>query len=416
MKPPKAHRIVHAAVLARLDPDAPPVLGHVEIPASVSEALAAPALRGCWADDTALTWAHQYFNDPQREAINARLRAGGRIQPDEIACKTQLFTERFLVSWLLQNTLGPLWFGICARNGWTPECVSAGTLAGLEDWRAQRSGRRLTGAEERWVHLLGPPRPADAGIDSVRQLRLLDPAVGSGHFLVSALGLLVALHEEEARHRGVVWERADIVAHILSETLHGVDIDPMAVSVAQAVLRLQARRLGAASAPERVRALPDALGSLRRGALTEGSFHLVVGNPPYQGTAKLSDASEIRASYPLGKSDLYAAFLLRGLELTAPGGLSGMLTLRGWMFTRHHAAMRAQLLQAHQLWALCDVDTGAFAEIGGEVVRVAASVFRRAAPAGAPCRVLDLTEATGTGEEGEAHVKRSTGHGSMRKI
>lgn len=387
----EAHRIVHAAVLAQLDPSAPPMFGPVSIPASVSAALSA---LDCWADDTALSWAHQYFNDPQREAITARLRAGGRIQPDEIGCKTQLFTERYLVSWILQNTLGPIWFGICARNGWEPVCVSSGLLAALDRWRTEGADAPLPAGGARWLHLLGAPRPADVGIDSLRALRLLDPAVGSGHFLVAALELLVPLFAEEARHRGEAWRLSDTVRHICGVTLHGVDIDPHAVSVAHAVLQLRARRMGVSARPANLRTFADPRGTLRRD-LDLPAFHLVVGNPPYQGTAKLADATALRAAYPLGRSDLYAAFLLRGLELVAPGGLSGMLTLRGWMFTRHHAKMRAALLERHQLWALCDVDTGAFAEISGEVVRVAASIFRRAAPDGQPCRVLDLTGADG---------------------
>ena len=42
-----------------------------------------------------------------------------------------MFTERYMVDWLLQNTLGPMWLAICAQHGWTPEAEANGTLAAL---------------------------------------------------------------------------------------------------------------------------------------------------------------------------------------------------------------------------------------------------------------------------------------------
>jgi hypothetical protein len=60
-------------------------------------------------------------------------------------------------------------------------------------------------------------------------MRLLDPAVGSGHFLVVAFDLLFALAQEEARHRGEAgteaWSDRTIVERILEHNLHGIDLD-----------------------------------------------------------------------------------------------------------------------------------------------------------------------------------------------
>jgi hypothetical protein len=81
----------------------------------VIEALDQPALASCWTDDMTLGWVYQYWNDPAREALDAKLHAGGKLAPHEIASKTQMFTERYMVDWLLQNSLGPLWRE-CFRN------------------------------------------------------------------------------------------------------------------------------------------------------------------------------------------------------------------------------------------------------------------------------------------------------------
>jgi hypothetical protein len=64
--------------------------------------------------------------------------------------------------------------------------------------------------------------------------------------LVVALGLLVPLFEEEARHRGEAgapeWSRAAIVEHIIENTLYGIDLDPRAVQIAAAALQLMGAR------------------------------------------------------------------------------------------------------------------------------------------------------------------------------
>ncbi len=89
-----------------------------------------------------LGWVYQYWNDPEREALDAKLNGGGKVEPHEIASKTQMFTERYMVDWLLQNSLGPMWLAMCEKHGWTPEVEASGTLDRLEarraEWRAKR--------------------------------------------------------------------------------------------------------------------------------------------------------------------------------------------------------------------------------------------------------------------------------------
>ncbi|MGA4981951.1 BREX-6 system adenine-specific DNA-methyltransferase PglX [Streptomyces cellulosae] len=501
----------------------------VPIPAAtlrhVIDALNTEALETCWTDDMTLGWVYQYWNDPEREALDDKLNGGGKVEPHEIASKTQMFTERYMVDWLLQNSLGPMWLAMCQKHGWTPEVQADGTLDRLEErraeWRAKRASREValtdlmplyTDAERRWAYYVPQPIPEDAvaqAPETVRELRLLDPAVGSGHFLVVALDLLVALYREEARHRGEAggerWSERAIVERILSHNLHGIDLDPRAAQIAAAALWLKARQVAPDARPERLNlvasnlrlaSLPDddpALIELRReveretgipGGLTDTLIHalrgadhlgsllkvdtavdealerheavlgravaeqgdlfagfkpqpervaigrdeakatlldllegflakhtggddlglrlrgeqlaagvrfvrlvrqeaydLVVANPPYQGTSKMADTKYIEKTYPLGKADLYAAFLLRGLELVRDGGVSAMLTMRNWMFIQQYAGLREYLLGTHGLRALGDFDRGAFENVQDEVVSVAVSAFARATSA-----------------------------------
>ena len=482
----------------------------VPVPAAtlrhVIDALNSEALESCWADDMTLGWVYQYWNDPEREALDDKLNGGGKVEPHEIASKTQMFTERYMVDWLLQNSLGPMWLAICQRHGWTPEVQADGTLDRLEerraDWRARRASGEVTltdlmplhtDAERRWAYYVPQPIPESAvaqAPETIRDLRLLDPAVGSGHFLVVALDLLVALYREEARHRGEAgeerWSDRAIVERILSHNLHGIDLDPRAVQIAAAALWLKARQVAPDARPEQLNlvashlrlasladddpalvelrreveretgipaALTDTLIHALRGAdhlgsllkvdtavdealerheaalgravheqgdlftgfkpepkrvaigraeakatlldrlegflakhtsgddlglrlrgeqlaagvrfvrlIREGTYDLVVANPPYQGTSKMADAKYVTQTYPLGKADLYAAFLLRGLELVRDGGVSAMLTMRNWMFIKQYAGLREHLLSDTWLEALGDFDRGRLRE------------------------------------------------------
>ena len=252
-------------VFAELALDLPGLFGPVgltplfPIPAAslraVVDALNDPALDSAWGDDTTLGWVYQYWNDPEREALDAKIAGGGKIEPHEIASKTQMFTERYMVEWLLQNSLGLSWLCICKKNGWTPR---ADSILGLlderrRDFRVRREAGSVTpdallpispGLEHAWKYYVPQPIPQDA-VDkapaSIRDLKLLDPACGSGHFLVIAFDLLAEMYREEAAHRGEAWSDAQIAESILANNLHGIDIDPRAIQIAAAGLWLKAK-------------------------------------------------------------------------------------------------------------------------------------------------------------------------------
>jgi hypothetical protein len=173
----------------------------------------------------------------------------------------------------LQNSLGLMWLTLCKKNGWTPEVEANGTLQRLEErrieWRAKRASGEVSltalmqlesEEERRWAYFLPdqeiPDEAVELAPDSIREWKILDPAVGSGHFLVVALGLLLALFQEEARHRGQQgspeWSQRAIVEHLLAHTLHGIDIDPRAVQIAAASLWLKGKSLCPEMEPEQL--------------------------------------------------------------------------------------------------------------------------------------------------------------------
>ena len=447
-----------------------------------------PELDAAWTDPLTLGWVVQFWNDPDREALDAKINGGGKISAAELASKTQMFTERYMVDWMVQNTLGPLWLGLCERRKWTPRVVRDGVLDRLAARRADHAARRAAGElaptepmfidddERAWAYYLPQPHHPPT-VTSLRELRLIDPAMGSGHFLLVALEWLIDALAEEAEHKGEDWPLAQRVLWA-ARALHGVDLDPRAVRTAAASLwiaaqsrcpgvelgpmSLVAASFGLHDLPPTDRALArltaalkeehdlpepltqalvgvlkraDSMGSLLRverevqavlaergplladeradlgavlrrlraflirhtdaedlGVATRGRalaagarflqivepgrYDVVLANPPYLGAARMEDAALVAEAYPQGKADLYAAFLLRGLELVKPGGLSAMLTMRSWMFLGQYEALRAGLLEQHTLRSLGDFDRGAFESIPDQVVSVAASVFQ----------------------------------------
>jgi hypothetical protein len=261
----QGYRALLDAVFAELALDLPGLFGNVGLTALVPVPAASlhaivnvlndADLASAWGDDTTLGWVYQYWNDPEREALDAKIAGGGKIEPHEIASKTQMFTERYMVEWLLQNSLGFMWLCICRKNGWSPS--ADGVLPELERrrvaWRAKREAGEVAldalmpvdeGLMADWKYYVPQPFPDDAVAGapaSVAEVKVLDPACGSGHFLVIAFGLLAHMHEEEARHRGAALTRVEIARRIVEGNLHGIDIDARAIQIAAAALWLRAR-------------------------------------------------------------------------------------------------------------------------------------------------------------------------------
>lgn len=221
------------------------------------ETLSAPELTDAWVDDTTLGWLYQYWNDPDRKAVDDKLNTTtGKVEAGELANKTQLFTERYMVEWLVQNSLGAQWLAICTKNGWEPEAL--GVIAGLRKKREalrnalplspqgtrgeEGKGIETGGAEEFWKYYVEQdlaPETVAAAPSALAQVRILDPAMGSGHFLVYAFDFLWELYRDEARLRGVKFSAREVVDLILGKNLHGIDIDNRAVQIAAAAIYLK---------------------------------------------------------------------------------------------------------------------------------------------------------------------------------
>ena len=191
--------------------------------------------------DDALGWTYQFWQADRKEEVN---RLEVKIGADELPAVTQLFTEDYMVLFLLENTLGAWWAG--KRLSENPDL--ARDAADEDELRRKLSPEGYTWTYLRFVREgeseNGVWRPA-AGIfpgwpARAAEITLLDPCMGSGHFLVFALDILVTLRKAE---EGL--DEAAAVTAVLRDNLHGLEIDPRCTQIAAFTLALAAwKRMG----------------------------------------------------------------------------------------------------------------------------------------------------------------------------
>lgn len=181
------------------------------------------------ADDS-LGWVYQFWQAEKKEEVN---KSEVKIGADELPAVTQLFTEDYMVLFLLHNTLGAWWAGkvlagnpALAGSAASEDALRAACRVGNVDWTYLRFVRDKAedGTE-------GPWRPAAGGFHdwpkAGKDITVLDPCMGSGHFLVFALPILVAFRMAE---EGL--SERDATDAVLRDNLFGLEIDPRCTQIA----------------------------------------------------------------------------------------------------------------------------------------------------------------------------------------
>lgn len=224
------------AAQGRLFPREPALL-------EVLNALNHHEIQPLWAEDETIGWIYQYFNSKEeRKAMRDASQAPRNSR--ELAVRNQFFTPRYVVEFLVDNTLGRMWFN--ATGGQTALREQCHYLLVKPDEQPQAS-----------VRLRDP-----------RTLKLLDPACGSMHFGLYAFDLFLQLYQEAWD-----WEQAhgpgsldvstqpnagllplcqtyadrdayqrDVPRLVVEHNIYGVDIDPRAAQIASLALWLRAQR------------------------------------------------------------------------------------------------------------------------------------------------------------------------------
>jgi hypothetical protein len=172
-----------------------------------------------YADDTILGWVYQYFQEEEKDRVFRELSTK-QISGYDIVPATTIYTEHYMVQFLVENSLGALWMEMHPNS---KLCEAWDYF--VEDPNLQNDdGTRRRGRDVR----------------PVTTLALLDPAAGSGHFLLYAFDLFAQMYEAEARMGGERVDRPAIARRILRENLHGIDIDERAIQIAALNLYMKA--------------------------------------------------------------------------------------------------------------------------------------------------------------------------------
>ena len=160
-------------------------------------------------DVEVIGWLYQFYISERKDEVFAGFKKNRKAGAAEIPAATQLFTPHWIVRFLVENSLGRLWL-------------------------LNRPSSRLADQMEYYIVPVGD-KTDFLKIASPEELKIIDPACGSGHMLSYAFDLLYAIYAEEG------YAPSDIPGLILANNLHGTEIDPRAGALAAFALTMKAR-------------------------------------------------------------------------------------------------------------------------------------------------------------------------------
>lgn len=178
------------------------------------EAILAELPKDVFVGDDALGWVYQFWQKDKKDEVNTSER---KIGGSDLSPVTQLFTENYMVRFLLENSLGAWW---AARHRESPL---------LKEWtylRVDEKGSPAAGGFEGWP-------------EAVADVTVMDPCCGSGHFLVEAFTMLWRMRAEEEGLDPAAAQDA-----VLRDNLFGLELDPRCVQIAMFAVSLHAWKSG----------------------------------------------------------------------------------------------------------------------------------------------------------------------------
>lgn len=382
-------------------------------------------------------WMYQYYNTEPKDKVFADLKKNIKISKQNIPAATQLFTPDWIVRYMVENSLGRLWYeghpGF-DKSEWKYYLDEASqepqVEQQLEDIRAQYAKMEP------------------------EQLKVIDPCMGSGHILCYLFDVLMQIYLDNG------YSKREAVRSILENNLFGLDIDKRAAQIAYFSVMMKAREydsnffsrsnipqprvydiqesnwLGgaykhemgnflnsqqhrdtlnylldtfvdakeygsilqikpldyeglkeawetsaAATAHDANMAMwydaaKDAVAQLiEQAIMLSQKYDAVVTNPPYMGSSGMGAnlTNFVKKYYPDSKSDLFAVFIEVCSHMAAEKRYQAMITQHAWMFLSSYEKLREKMMLTETV-NMAHLGARAFEEIGGEVVQTTSFV------------------------------------------
>lgn len=385
-------------------------------------------------------WLYQFYNSEKKDEVFEGLKKNKKITKENIPAATQLFTPKWIVQYMVENSLGKL------------AIESLGVSEGLKSsWKYYIDGEKDSNAEKL----------------NIEDIKILDPAMGSGHMLTYSFDLLFNIYDD------LGWGKKDAVLSILKNNIYGLEIDNRAGQLASFAIMMKGRekltrlfrvleridneekftlntftivesniiseqtrdlikdnslssleilidnfkdgkeygsilKLESLSINllkdeiEKLKETQKASGQgnlfsanatnwdfdfdvqkleklIEQQKIMESKFDVVVSNPPYMGSKGFSDKLKkyVEKNYKDSKADLFAVFIEKCSEFTKENRFTGMITMQSWMFLSSFEKLRKNLIDFFEFNSLNHLGTRAFEEIGGEVVQTVSWITKK---------------------------------------
>jgi len=357
-------------------------------------------------------WLYQFYISEKKDEVFA---SKSKVMKADIPAATQLFTPRWIVEYLVQNTLGKLWL----QN--RPKSRLREHMPFFVEYASGEAGDFLK-------------------FSSPEEIKFLDPASGSGHILVYAFDLFCKIYEEEG------YSTNEIPQLIIENNLYGFEIDERAAQLSGLALMMKAReyqrrilRKGVQpniycfkdiqitnleiketfkslnitvsesllfdlqlfqhstnfgslifnhSKKEEISEIAQKLdyqksqnnifqksyieeiiNAINKLLIISNEYHCVVTNPPYMGGGNMNNelSDFVKTEYPISKSDLMVCFMERGYTLLKINGYLGMINMPSWMFLSSFEKYRKSMLRIFKIESLIHLGRGIFGADFGTV-------------------------------------------------
>ena len=163
-----------------------------------------------WQSDDILGWLYESYNNAKKQAHKD---SGDKTEYDKVSLQSQVYTPRWVVEFLVHNSLGKMYLEMYPDS----EIKDEYKIANAPKTRVRE------------------PKP-------LNEIKLIDPASGSGNFLLYAFAFFYALYKDQIDNYGADYDEEDIPKLIIENNLYGVDLDDRAAQLAQLGLWIKAKQ------------------------------------------------------------------------------------------------------------------------------------------------------------------------------